>query len=75
LRLFLDQQGFRIEQEALCRDGRNIHCVLRARWTGNGKRSGSRLKKAYAGPCVLGRLKREPSAMDDVASGQCDNYG
>ncbi len=57
LRLFLDQHGFRIEKEALCRDGRNIHCVLRARWTGNGKRERLTLEEAYAGPCVLRSLE------------------
>jgi len=60
LRLFLDQQGFRIEQEALCRDGRNIHCVLRVRWIGHGTREGLTLEEAYAGPCVLRSLEEGP---------------
>lgn len=56
LRLYLNRQGFRIEREALCKDGRNIHCVLRARRSGEEAREELSLEEAYAGPCVLRAL-------------------
>ncbi|NLN47054.1 MAG: SAM-dependent methyltransferase [Clostridiaceae bacterium] len=57
LRLYLDLHGFRIEREALCRDGRSVHCVLRVRRTGDTNPVGLSLEEAYAGPCVLRALE------------------
>jgi tRNA (adenine22-N1)-methyltransferase len=54
LRMWMSGHAFTIEEEQLCRDGRHIYCVIRARvQTGLAATVDLSREEIQAGPCVL----------------------
>lgn len=53
LRQWLSDHAFSIEEEQLCRDGRHIYCVIRARIQPGRTMAVLSPEEIHAGPCVL----------------------